>query len=47
MSEQDLNLALKYMADQRNEALDTIIMLKVKIAKLQQQTIELTKPKEE
>jgi len=35
------------MAEQRNEALDGIVMLKVQIAQLQRQIIELTKPKEE
>ena len=47
MTEKDLNIALKFMSEQRNLALDEVIMLKVQIAQLQQQIMELTKPKEE
>jgi len=47
MNETELNIALRAMAEQRNEALDAIVMLKVKLTQLQQQIVELTKPKEE
>lgn len=47
MTTQELNLALTAMAEQRNMALDEIIMLKVKLTLLQQQIVELTKPKEQ
>jgi hypothetical protein len=47
MTEQELNIAISAMAEQRNAALDEIIMLKVKIVLLQKQIVELTKPKEE